>query len=256
MFAFALWDTTRRVRLHLARDRIGEKPLYYGWVGDTFVFGSELKALRAHPHWSNEIDRGALALFMRHNYMPAPYSIYRGIFEAAARTLCLTLPWQSREPMYQAVLVCARSRRTRLRKSARRIAEEELSDELEALLRDAVRKQMVADVPLGAFLSGGIDSSIVVALMQAQSTRPVKTFTIGFQEARYNEAAHAAAIARHLGTEHTELYVTPQRGDGCDSERCRRSTTSRSPTPRRFRRTWWRSSARSAGDGGVVRRRR
>ena len=193
--------------LHLARDRIGEKPLYYGWVGRTFVFGSELKALRAHPQWNAEIDRGALALFMRHNYIPAPHSIYRGISKLLPGH-ALTLRWQSREPVikpyWSARAVAERGLSDRSANS-----EEELSTELEALLRDAVRKQMVADVPLGAFLSGGIDSSTVVALMQAQSTRPVKTFTIGFQEPGYDEATHAAAIARHLGTDHTELYVTP-----------------------------------------------
>ena len=207
MFAFALWDKRDR-SLHLARDRIGEKPLYYGWSGRTFLFGSELKALRAHPHWDAPIDRGAVALFMRHNYVPAPYSIYRGINKLLPGST-LTLHWGVREPTIAPYW------------SARAVAEHGLSapsagdetamvDQLETLLRDAVRKQMVADVPLGAFLSGGIDSSTVVALMQAQSARPVKTFTIGFQEQGYNEAVHAAAIARHLGTDHTELYVTPR----------------------------------------------
>jgi asparagine synthase (glutamine-hydrolysing) len=206
MFAFALWDRHER-SLHLARDRIGEKPLYYGRAGASFAFGSELKALRAHPQWRAEIDRGALALFMRHNYVPAPYSIYRGIFKLLPGHV-LTLRPDQREP------VIARYW------SAREIAEQGFADpfsqdtdalsvSLESVLRDAVRRQMVADVPLGAFLSGGIDSSTVVALMQAQSERPVKTFTIGFRESGYDEATHAAAIARHLGTDHTELYVTP-----------------------------------------------
>ena len=207
MFAVALWDKRDRSLL-LARDRIGEKPLYYGWCGHSFVFGSELKALRAHPHWNAEIDRDALALFMRHGYIPAPQSIYRGIFKLPPASV-LTLQWRSREPIIKPYW------------SARTVAEhgfsrqwtnseEDLSAELETLLLDAVRKQMVADVPLGAFLSGGIDSSTVVALMQAQSPRPVKTFTIGFQEPGYDEATHAATIARHLGTDHTELYVTPR----------------------------------------------
>ncbi len=207
MFSFALWDAHHRT-LHLARDRIGEKPLYYGWSGRTFVFGSELKALRAHPQWASEIDRGALALFMRYNYVPAPHSIYRGISKLpSAHTL--TLPWQSREPIVTSYW------------SARAVAEHgfahqfagseaEIGTELDALLRDAIGKQMVADVPLGAFLSGGIDSSTVVALMQVQSMRPVKTFTIGFREHDYNEAVSAVAVARHLGTEHTELCVTPE----------------------------------------------
>ena len=207
MFAFALWDKRDRT-LHLARDRIGEKPLYYGWLGRTFVFGSELKALRAHPHWSADIDRGAVALFMRYNYIPAPHSIYSGISKLLPGH-ALTLGSQSREPVLKSYW------------SARAVAERGCSDPLpdsstaignalDALLRDAVAKQMVADVPLGAFLSGGIDSSTVVALMQAQSTRPVKTFTIGFEENEYNEAVHASAVARHLGTDHTELYVTPR----------------------------------------------
>ncbi len=207
MFAFALWDTRERV-LHLVRDRIGEKPLYYGWAGRTFVFGSELKALRAHPHWNAEIDRSALALFMQYNYVPAPHSIYRGIFKLLPGHI-LTVAAQTREPSLKpywsarAVAECGYA-------SPFRGSEAEIGNELDLLLRDAVRKQMVADVPLGAFLSGGIDSSTIAALMQAQSTRPVKTFTIGFEEEGYNEAVHAAAVARHLGTDHTELYVTPE----------------------------------------------
>ncbi|MBA2549038.1 MAG: asparagine synthase (glutamine-hydrolyzing) [Burkholderiaceae bacterium] len=207
MFAFALWDSHGRT-LHLARDRLGEKPLYYGWAGRTFLFGSELKALRAHPHWDAEIDRGAVALFMRYNYVPAPHSIYRGISKLAPGH-SMSLAWRSREPIIKSYW------------SARTIAERGFSDPfsggaaaigaaLDTLLRDVIGKQMVADVPLGAFLSGGIDSSTVVALMQAQSMRPVKTFTIGFHEQEYNEAVNAAEVARHLGTDHTELYVTPQ----------------------------------------------
>ena len=207
MFAFALWDARERV-LHLARDRLGEKPLYHGWLGRTFVFGSELKALRAHPQWNAEIDRGALALYMRYNYIPAPHSIYAGVFKLLPGHV-LALPWQSRQPVIKPYWSAhAVAQRGFTNRSAH--IEEELSEELETLLRDTVGKQMVADVPLGAFLSGGIDSSTIVALMQAQSMRPVKTFTIGFQEAQYNEAPHAAAIARHLGTDHTELYVTPK----------------------------------------------
>ena len=207
MFAFALWDSHGRT-LHLARDRIGEKPLYYGWAGRTFLFGSELKALRAHPHWDAEIDRGAVALFMRYNYVPAPHSIYRGISKLPPGH-SMSLAWRSREPIMKSYW------------SARTTAERGFSNPfsggaaaigaaLDTLLRDVIGKQMVADVPLGAFLSGGIDSSTVVALMQAQSMRPVKTFTIGFHEQGYNEAVNAAEVARHLGTDHTELYVTPQ----------------------------------------------
>jgi asparagine synthase (glutamine-hydrolysing) len=207
MFAFALWDRQERT-LHLARDRLGEKPLYYGWAGKSFLFASELKALRAHPDWTAEIDRGALALLMRHNYIPAPYSIYRGISKLAPAQI-LTLRSGARDPTlasyWSATEVAERGFSAPLVANA-----ETLRAQLESLLLDAVQRQMVSDVPLGAFLSGGIDSSSVVAMMQAQSPRPVKTFTIGFREAGYDEAQHAAAIARHLGTEHTELYVTPQ----------------------------------------------
>lgn len=211
MFAFAVWDARERM-LHLCRDRAGEKPLYYGWVGDTFLFGSELKALRAHPCWRAEVDRDALLLFLRYNYVPAPYSIYKGIRKLAPGTiLSVSLEKRNRNGAGQPKPYW----------SARQVAEDGIRHpfegseadalaELEELLREAVAGQMVADVPLGAFLSGGIDSSLVVALMQAQSSRPVKTFTIGFHEAAYNEAEFAKAVATHLRTEHTELYVTPK----------------------------------------------
>jgi asparagine synthase (glutamine-hydrolysing) len=204
MFALALWDRTDQT-LHVARDRLGEKPLYYGWLDGTLVFASELKALRVHPKWKGEIDRGALSLFLRHSYVPAPYSIYQGIGKLTPGTvLSARADGTTRQTTYW---------------SAREIAERgaaepfagtpaEATEELERLLSRAVGRQMIADVPLGAFLSGGVDSSTVVALMQAQSDRPVKTFTIGFQEAGHNEAEHAKAVARHLGTDHTELYLT------------------------------------------------
>jgi asparagine synthase (glutamine-hydrolysing) len=210
MFAFALWDRKER-RLHLARDRFGEKPLYYGWMGEVFLFGSELKALRAHPAWCCEIDRGSLALFMRYSYIPAPYSIYQEIFKLLpAHVLSLRFTEGRRELP-----------RPRPYWSVRGIVEagvrhpfggneSEAISSLDTLLRDAVALRMEADVPLGAFLSGGIDSSTVVALMQAQSARPVSTFSIGFHETGYNEAEHAKAVARHIGTEHTELYITPE----------------------------------------------
>ena len=206
MFAFALWDTHSRT-LHLARDRIGEKPLYYGWAGRTFLFGSELKALRAHPHWNAEIDRGAVALFMRYNYISAPHSIYNGVSKLTPGCT-LALPWQSRTAILKSYW-SARTVAERGFADPWSDSEESIGAALDTLLRDAISKQMVADVPLGAFLSGGIDSSTVVALMQAQSMRPVKTFTIGFHEQDYNEAVNAAEVARHLGTDHTELYVTP-----------------------------------------------
>ena len=211
MFAIALWDRETS-KLTLARDRLGEKPLYYGWQGSAnqrvFLFGSELKALKAHPAFKAEIDRGALCLLLMHNYIPAPYSIYLGIAKLEPGTL-LTVSLANPEPKiwkYWDAIDVARAG------VAKPFAGTSLQavDALEVLAKDAVRQQMVADVPLGAFLSGGVDSSTVVALMQAQSTRPVKTFTIGFNEEGYNEAVHAKAVARHLGTEHTELYVTPQ----------------------------------------------
>jgi len=211
MFAFAVWDKHERV-LTLGRDRLGEKPLYYGWQGSgegvCFLFGSELKALKAHPSFSAEIDRDALCLYMRHNYIPAPHSIYQGIRKLLPGHL-LTVSAQRREPALEAywslsdVVVSGQ-------RSPRTGSDSDVTDELEQILKSAIRQQMVADVPLGAFLSGGIDSSTVVALMQAQSDRAVKTFTIGFNEEGYNEAIHAKAVARHLGTDHTELYVTPQ----------------------------------------------
>ncbi|MGZ5123465.1 MAG: asparagine synthase (glutamine-hydrolyzing) [Burkholderiales bacterium] len=208
MFAFALWDRNEKA-LHLARDRLGEKPLYYGWAGKTFLFASELKALKAHPAWRAEIDRNALAAYLRHNYVPAPYSIYTGIAK---------LP-----PGHRIKLMAHDTgpARTEPYWSLREAAEagvanpldaddESAVEELDRLLRDAIARRMVADVPVGVFLSGGIDSSTVVALMQAQSSRPVRSFSIGFAEEAYNEARHAKAVAQHLGTDHTELYVTPQ----------------------------------------------
>jgi asparagine synthase (glutamine-hydrolysing) len=209
MFAFALWDR-RECRLTLVRDRLGIKPLYYGWAGSVFLFGSELKALKAHPAFQAEIDRGALALYLRHNYIPAPYTIYTGFCKLLPGTI-LTLAGNQLGELPDPVPYW----------SARQMAEsgvahlfegsdQEAVVELDALLRESVRERMVADVPLGAFLSGGIDSSAIVALMQVQSSRPVQTFTIGFHESSYNEAEHAKEVARHLGTEHTELYVTPQ----------------------------------------------
>ncbi len=211
MFAFALWDQRERA-LHLVRDRLGIKPLYYGWVGKTFLFGSELKALRAHPDFVPVINRDALALQMRHDYIPQPYSIYQGIFKLPPGCI-LTLqtrdsapPTDTKPTLYwSAKEIAERGAANPFRGSA-----QEAREKLNALLREAVRLRMVADVPLGAFLSGGIDSSTVVALMQTQSSRPVKTFTVGFYEDNYNEAQHAKAVATHLGTDHTELYVTPE----------------------------------------------
>ncbi|MGH7231984.1 MAG: asparagine synthase (glutamine-hydrolyzing) [Nitrospiraceae bacterium] len=208
MFAFALWDREER-RLHLVRDRLGEKPLYYGWMGKIFLFGSELKSLRAHNGFQSEVNRDALTLYLRHNYIPAPYSIYRNIHKVQPGAIVTIDPVDGVSP----VSTCYWSARAAAEQGVR---EPFLGDEreavahLDALLRDAVKLRMQADVPLGAFLSGGIDSSTIVALMQAQSDRPVQTFTVGFYEDGYNEAHHANAVAEHLATQHTELYVRPE----------------------------------------------
>ena len=207
MFAFAVWDRAEHT-LHLVRDRPGEKPLYYGWVGGTLVFGSELKALRACPQFRPEIDRDALVQFLRLGYIPAPHTIYRGVSKLPPGSV---LSVRAGEGHHVAPVEYWSAHDTAARGLAHPFTRpvDQLVDEFEALLRDAVKIRMESDVPLGAFLSGGIDSSTIVALMQAQSARPVKTFTIGFEDARYNEAHHAAAVARHLGTEHLELYATP-----------------------------------------------
>ena len=205
MFAIALWDRAERM-LYLARDRIGEKPLYYGWQGDAFLFGSELKALRAHPAFDASIDRGALALLLRLNYVPAPYSIYQGIHKLPAGTWLRVGPGQRQaEPVAYWSLAEAAARGMACPFEG---SEADALDELERHLGNAVRGQMVADVPLGALLSGGIDSTTITALMQANSARPVRTFTIGFDERQYDEATHARAVAAHLGTEHTELRLS------------------------------------------------
>ncbi|OGW31663.1 MAG: asparagine synthase (glutamine-hydrolyzing) [Nitrospirae bacterium RIFOXYB2_FULL_43_5] len=211
MFAFALWDRRERT-LYLVRDRLGEKPIYYGWMGNTFLFASELKALRAHPEWRGEIDRNVLSLFLRYSYVPAPYSIYKSIYKLLPGTIAklevgrgdptigqVPAPepyWHARQTVENRVATSFDNN------------DAEAIESMDSLLRDAVAHQMISDVPLGAFLSGGVDSSTIVALMQAQSSRPVKTFTIGFKEEGYNEAEYAKNIARHLGTDHTELYVT------------------------------------------------
>lgn len=210
MFAFALWDRQERT-LTLVRDRLGEKPLYYGWQGKTLLFGSELKALYAHPHWQATIDRNSLALYLRHNCIPAPYSIFTGIYKLLPGTL-LKIPFGvpagfTPEPEFywRAKTVAENGLCHPLEMS-----DSEAIEALDNLLRETIRDKMISDVPLGAFLSGGFDSSVIVALMQSESDVPIKTFTIGFHEKGYNEAVHAKAIAKHLGTEHTELYVTPE----------------------------------------------
>jgi asparagine synthase (glutamine-hydrolysing) len=207
MFAFALWDRQEST-LYLVRDRLGIKPLYYGCAGGDFVFGSELKAIRQHPEFYGEIDRDVLALYLRHNYVPSPHCIYKGFYKlppghilrlsSAVDAPVLRPFWSGKDAARQGL------------QSPFAGSDAEAIEQLQQQLLSAVRLRMIADVPLGAFLSGGIDSSTVVALMQAQSSRPVKTFTIGFHEDGYDEATYARKLATHLGTDHTELYLTPK----------------------------------------------
>lgn len=205
MFAIAVWDRESR-NLTLARDRMGEKPLYYGWLrSGEFLFASELHALRAHPRFDASIDRSALALYMRHNAVPGTYSIYSGIQKLTPGSW---LQVDARGEVKHGVYwdLCEKAR---FLASERGILDDgQALLELERLMTQAVKSQMVADVPLGAFLSGGIDSSTVVAMMCRHGGSQVKTFSIGFDEQGYNEAKHAKAVAAHLGTQHTELYVT------------------------------------------------
>ncbi|HVL39648.1 MAG TPA: asparagine synthase (glutamine-hydrolyzing) [Fimbriimonadaceae bacterium] len=212
MFALAVWDRKDRV-LWLARDRFGEKPLYYGWNGGAFLFGSELKALREFDGFTGQIDPDVLALYMRHQYVPAPYSIYRGIFKLLPGSILKVSapapsppssfsPWSTPRSYWSLQEVISQQQRFAG-------SYEEAIDELEQVLGDAVSAQTVADVPLGAFLSGGIDSSLIVALMQQRSSKSVRTFTIGFEEDAFDERPHARAIAEVLGTDHCEMVVTP-----------------------------------------------
>jgi len=214
MFAIALWDVNCR-NIYLIRDRMGEKPLYYGWQKDTFIFASELKAIRRHPDFEGDIDRDSLALYFRHHYIPGPYSIYKGVYKLEPGMI-LKIPMSK-------ILEKGNTRNWQRLKywSLKEIVEDTESNKyngsavdavntLEALLLKSIQGQMIADVPLGAFLSGGIDSSTIVALMQRLSSRPIQTFCIGFREHDYDEATYAKKIAEHLGCQHTELYVTPQ----------------------------------------------
>ena len=217
MFALAVWNDANKT-LHLARDRIGEKPLYYGVVDGGVVFASELKALRRHPGWRENVDRASLSLLLRYSYVPTPRSIYSNIYKLVPGSLLTLTAVELRDlallnSEFQKGKVSIYWSAIDVARNAPRVGytgnEQEAEEELHEKLLSAVRGQMISDVPLGAFLSGGIDSSTVVALMQAQSAHPVRTFTIGFQEEEYDEVKHARAIARYLGTQHTELYVTP-----------------------------------------------
>jgi len=205
MFAFALWDRRERL-LTLARDRMGEKPLYYGWQGDTFLFGSELKAVKNHPKFQARIDRGALALFLHYNYVPTPYSIYEGICKLPPGTfLEIKAEKHHADPIpYWSLTEVAEKGLSEPFSGS----DEEALEVLAGHMRKAVGRQMLSDVPLGTLLSGGFDSTVITALMQADNPNPVRTFTIGFNESEYSEAGHARAVARHLGTDHTELHLT------------------------------------------------
>lgn len=206
MFALAYWDRVSNV-LTLARDRIGEKPLYYGGIGSHFAFASELKAFRAMPSFRFDTDPASLALMLRYGYVPAPHSIYRGISKLPPGTFIrVTADGRVGTPetwwSYNTAALQSANYRQKL-------SDFEALEDLETVLGSAIAEQMLADVPLGALLSGGVDSSTVVALMQQRSTRPVRTFTIGFSDGNYNESTHAKAVARHLGTDHTELQIEP-----------------------------------------------
>jgi asparagine synthase (glutamine-hydrolysing) len=220
-FAFGLWDRQDR-KLRLVRDRFGEKPLYYGWVGRDFVFASELKAIRAHPRFDAEVDRRALSLFASRTYVPAPLSIYRGIYKLEPGCILELGRDAAQSPLSEAPEVGASARGLSYSRywSYRAViragldhpvaSESEAVELLEQALARSVRGQSMADVPVGAFLSGGIDSSTVVALYRKYSSQQVRTFTIGFEEQAFNEAGHARAVARHFGTEHHEHIVTPR----------------------------------------------
>lgn len=206
MFAFAVWDRKENT-LVLARDRVGKKPLYYGWIGNTFLFGSELKSLRAHPDFNAEIDRDALAAYTRHNYIPAPWSIYKGIFKLPAATFLL-IPADGKKEEKPVRYWGIRAIAEAGCKNPLSLSDGDAIQKLDDVLGQAVRQRMVADVPLGCFLSSGIDSSLIAAMMQKCSSSPVKTFSIGFIESSFDESKDARKIANHLGTDHTEFTVT------------------------------------------------
>lgn len=216
MFAFGLWDQ-KKSSLTLVRDRIGEKPLYYGWQGKgynkIFLFSSELKALKIHPEFKGEINRDAIALQLRHNCIPAPYSIYKNIYKLLPGHYLELKESDLKKSFLPSSKIYWSLSRTAIYGNSNQLAinEIDIQKELEQRLKSSIKKQMVSDVPLGAFLSGGIDSSTIVALMQSQSSKPVKTFTIGFSENDYDESKYAKKIANHLGTEHNELYVSPKK---------------------------------------------
>jgi asparagine synthase (glutamine-hydrolysing) len=207
MFAIVVYDRDTR-QLTLVRDRLGEKPLYYGWHNGHFIFASELKALQAFPFWKPEINRDALTLLVRHNFIPAPHSIYKGIYKLLpATSVCINVTDSQKAVLPDPISFWSLENYFEPVPDTR-LTGEAAADQLDGLLRDVIGEQMISDVPLGAFLSGGVDSSAIVSIMQQVSSSPVKTFSIGFEEKAFNEATFAKAVASHLGTDHTELYVT------------------------------------------------
>lgn len=208
MFAIAVWDAAAE-ELILIRDRIGKKPLYYGWSGNTLIFGSEMKALCAYPEFRGDVDRESLALYLKFGYVPGSHSIYQNVKKLAPGCL-LKISTRRKEIGEQTAYWSLRQTATDGTNKPLDGSDDEVLTEFETLMRDSVKCRMLSDVPLGAFLSGGVDSSTIVALMQTQSSKPVKTFTIGFHEAGYNEAEHAKRIAEYLKTDHHELYITPR----------------------------------------------
>ncbi len=215
MFAFAIWDKKNRT-LTLVRDRMGEKPLYYGWQGKgvnkVFLFGSELKALKTHPEFRGEINRDAIALQLRHNYIPDPYSIYKNIYKLLPGHYLQLKESDLKKGLLPKIVSYWSLIKSAIDGNKNQLALDglEIQNDLEEKLKLSVKQQMISDVPTGAFLSGGIDSSTIVSLMQSQSNKPIKTFTIGFSKDDFNEARYAKKIAKHLGTDHTELYFSPK----------------------------------------------
>lgn len=211
MFAFALWDNEED-ELILVRDHVGQKPLYFGWIGNSFAFASELKAIKGIPHFKKVINPNAVQLFFKYNYIPTPYSIYQDIFKLAPGSY-IKLSLENLHNMnsmdvFNSFQYYWKAKDHFLSENLHSKSEEELTEDLEELLSQVLKEQMFTDVPYGAFLSGGIDSSLTTALMQKQSSKPIKTFSIGFNEKDFNEAHHAKSVADHLGTDHTELYLT------------------------------------------------
>ncbi|HIF36028.1 MAG TPA: asparagine synthase (glutamine-hydrolyzing), partial [Candidatus Thioglobus sp.] len=219
MFAIAVWDSKER-KLSLIRDRIGEKPLYYGWSKGIFIFGSELKSLRAYKGFNSQIDRNVLSLYMQYMYVPNPYSIFEDVYKMEPGCILQIdesgLSQPPKEAPFapfssQGISIMQWYSLSDIAKNGQKnlIKDENVAVELlEETLLESVQSQLISDVPLGAFLSGGIDSSVIVSLMQKVSKKPVKTFTIGFEESAFNEAIYAKDVAKHLGTDHHELYIT------------------------------------------------